>query len=282
MSILTTKDINTLIDQCELFSHECPEFPAAHVKEIIIYLFAEYNTLISGKGKAAKKNLSMPQERPRRPLKKFPYHTPAHVRILANVIKDKKTGCWIWPGSGHRYGTIGMADGTQVGVHRAMFEYANKRRLKPNEVVRHSCDNGFCCNPKHLTAGTQRDNAHDRVSRHRSGFQKLSYETAKKILIRFRKGETALKLSREFGVSQGAISKIGKDSFKRLMVDPDVKKQPFKVGQLRRAKLTIADVRLIRERLKKGELQKDIAKDFGVDDTVISGINRGRMWNGVK
>jgi len=282
MAILTPKDISNLVAQLDIFAYGCPEFPAREIKAIITDLFAEYTQLIAGKEKAAEKYLSTPRKRVRKTLKKFPYKTPAHIRILANVVKYKKTGCWIWPGTGGRHGKISDESGRQVSVHRAMYEHANRLKLAPGVVVRHTCDNGFCCNPAHLIVGSQRDNAADRVERNRAGFQKLTYKTAKVILLRYLKGEPARTLAKEFDISEGAISKIGIASFVKLNDDPDVKKIPRRRGQLRHSKLTIADVRVIRKRLKRGDLQKNIARDFRIHDTVISAINRGRTWNGVK
>lgn len=47
-------------------------------------------------------------------------------------------------------------------------------------------------------------------------------------------------------------------------------------------KLTENDVREIKNRLKNGERQKDIAKDFNVFKSTISKINIGETWDWVK
>lgn len=282
MGILTRKDISKLISEMEIFSSECPECPVSEITTIIRALFSEYEDLISDNKKVSQKYLSAPKKRPRKKLKQFPHNTPAHVRIVANVVKDKRTGCWVWPGAGtYNYGTTTDDDGTTTTVHRVMFEHANGRKLKAGEVVRHTCDNGFCCNPKHLLSGTVQENAADRVERNRSGVQKLTYKTAKAILIRFLKGEPARKLAEEFNIFEGNISRLGTVSFKKLADDADVKKLARKRGQLRHSKLTVSDVREIRRRLKRGDQQKDIAKSYGVNSTVISLINCGRAWRGV-
>lgn len=47
------------------------------------------------------------------------------------------------------------------------------------------------------------------------------------------------------------------------------------------AKLRESDVILIKERLKSGDYHKDIARDYGVQRTLISGINQGKRWKHV-
>jgi transposase-like protein len=159
-----------------------------------------------------------------------------------------------------------------------MYEYANRRKLKHHEVVRHTCDNGFCCNPRHLISGSQQENTIDTSLRGRGGNQRLSYRTAKKVLIRFLKGESSRKLAREFGIGEAHVRRLGIRTFKALNDDPDVKKLPRKFGQLRNSKLTPDDVKAIRKRLQKKESQQAIANDYGVDQSLISGINTGRKW----
>jgi hypothetical protein len=279
MGILTRKDVSALITDLEVFTLEVPECPLKATTHIIKTLFSEYQEHVAKKVAGAKKHLSDPKQRVRRELKKFPHHTPAHERILANIIKDKRTSCWVWPGSGtHGHGTIMGDDKKQTFVHRVMYEHANRRKLKLNEVVRHTCDNGFCCNPRHLIVGTQKENTIDTSLRGRGGNQRLSYSTAKRVLIRFLKGESSRKLAKEFGIGEAHVRRLGIRTFKELNDDPDVSKLPRKFGQLRNSKLTPEDVTDIRKRLKNRESQKSIAKYYGVDVSLISGINTGRAW----
>ncbi len=48
-----------------------------------------------------------------------------------------------------------------------------------------------------------------------------------------------------------------------------------------RAKLTEADIPVIRSRIKDGDLQKDIAADYGVKPSQINAIHKGRTWRHV-
>ena len=74
--------------------------------------------------------------------------------------------CWLFTGGrAHAYGVFWMG-GKNHKAHRAAFELYNRR--KPNGVILHSCDNPLCCNPAHLSEGTQLDNMVDMVRKGRS------------------------------------------------------------------------------------------------------------------
>lgn len=46
------------------------------------------------------------------------------------------------------------------------------------------------------------------------------------------------------------------------------------------ARLTEADIRTIRERIAAGHVQRAIARDYGVDPTLITMIRNGKRWAG--
>ncbi len=73
--------------------------------------------------------------------------------------------CWPWlRGTGEGYGQMGWR-GKTTGAHRISFELANGREGRP--LVRHTCDNRICVNPRHLIEGTKLDNRRDAVERKR-------------------------------------------------------------------------------------------------------------------
>lgn len=84
---------------------------------------------------------------------------------------DKSGGedsCWEYQGRRDRdgYCLISWRSGL-IGAHR--LAYLLFYGEDPKELlVRHSCDNPPCCNPRHLLTGTIKDNSMDMVERGRS------------------------------------------------------------------------------------------------------------------
>lgn len=84
--------------------------------------------------------------------------------------------CWEWKGA-HGKGTrgeyrprvvIGQKD---YYVYRIVYELYTGYKLRSSEVVRHKCDNCWCCNPTHMIIGTQADNVADMIKRERVGMK---------------------------------------------------------------------------------------------------------------
>jgi len=83
--------------------------------------------------------------------------------------------CWEWQGGryGNGYGQLEF-DGVKLKAHRyAAYLYGIVDELqapkdrKSGGFVLHQCDNKLCCNPRHLRAGTLKENAQDDVARRR-------------------------------------------------------------------------------------------------------------------
>lgn len=93
--------------------------------------------------------------------------------VKDSIDIDKETGCWNWTKSTREgYGQI-MIDGFPWTTHRLSYTMS-KGEIPKNFVVRHSCHNTRCCNPEHLSIGTDRDNYHDSKNAHRDGDMKQS------------------------------------------------------------------------------------------------------------
>lgn len=94
---------------------------------------------------------------------------PLEKRFWKFVTRNGPKECWEWTGgmSTHGYGKIatGGAGNSEV-AHRV--SYRIKYGQIPNGLqINHRCDNRKCVNPRHLYAGTAKDNTHDSMARGR-------------------------------------------------------------------------------------------------------------------
>lgn len=100
---------------------------------------------------------------------------PIKDRIKKNIIIDEVSGCWLWQRRrktrlNGNYGVISVVIGKRknkkVHVHRAAYE-AFIGPIPENMCVLHTCDNPPCCNPAHLSLGTQAENLMDCIKKGR-------------------------------------------------------------------------------------------------------------------
>jgi hypothetical protein len=84
-----------------------------------------------------------------------------------NVKKGASDECWPWARATHPrgYGRVWFG-GKRVGAHRIAWELENGQ-IAPGLGILHSCDNPPCCNPAHLTPGTQAENLADMAKKGR-------------------------------------------------------------------------------------------------------------------
>jgi hypothetical protein len=78
------------------------------------------------------------------------------------------TGRRVTRGYGADAITVGPRSVYQIRATRLVFEQTWGVKLKPGQVIRHTCDNPPCVNPLHLMVGTQRDNSQDMAQRGRA------------------------------------------------------------------------------------------------------------------
>jgi hypothetical protein len=125
--------------------------------------------------------------------------------LLAQVIPEPNSGCWLWEGSLQvGYGII-QIDHKPVRTHRLSYTLA-KGPIPAGMFVCHRCDVRCCVNPDHLFLATSAENSRDMALKGR-GSSRLS--NAQVLAIRDDTRRT-LEIARAYGVSFGCIDKIKK------------------------------------------------------------------------
>lgn len=77
--------------------------------------------------------------------------------------------CWPWIAARDEkgYGWFQIS-GTMRRAHTIAYRLTHGEP-PDGHIVRHTCDNKPCCNPRHLISGTKKDNSRDAVERNRLG-----------------------------------------------------------------------------------------------------------------
>jgi len=125
-------------------------------------------------------------------------------------LKENEDNCWIWQGCKftNTYGQI-LYSTKSYNAH--MMSYITFNGLIPHDkVVRHTCDNKLCVNPKHLILGTQSDNILDYYIRGGKS-KKLNEEAVKVIKWMFKYKNyrgLSIKLAALYGVSLSTIIRV--------------------------------------------------------------------------
>jgi hypothetical protein len=147
------------------------------------------------------------------------------VKFLRTNIR-RVGECIEWAGDidAYGYGRISF-DGKQRRAHRFAFE-VSKGPIPKGLGVCHTCDNPPCINPKHLFAGTQKQNADDMVSKGRNrnkvfkgsknGFSKMTEAKVRLIRKLHQSGIAQRKLALRFKVCHAAIFYVCKVGWKHI------------------------------------------------------------------
>lgn len=106
-----------------------------------------------------------------------------------------------------------MRDAKRVPIHRHVYEHHYGKITTKGNVVRYSCDQRNCINPRHLSEGTHRDNVNDMMSRNRqakgeeASNARISEHDAKMIKY-FYKGWKHAEIAELYPIEQGQVNCI--------------------------------------------------------------------------
>lgn len=173
-------------------------------------------------------------------------------RVLKHLSKfSNPSECWEWPMSRTKagYGQLSTSNGSARSVelhyaHRVSYFLSNGP-IENGMNICHKCDNPACFNPNHLFCGSQKDNIRDCISKGRFNFNP----------------------HRPSGGEHWAVQ--NKDKVHRALCGENNS----------RAKLSFDDAKYIRS---SGRTGSDLAKHFGVSDSTISAIRRGKTYRSIE
>jgi|SaaInlStandDraft_3_1057020.scaffolds.fasta_scaffold20112_2 hypothetical protein len=141
------------------------------------------------------------------------------VSKVTSSLKERD-GCQVYTGHTNKrngYGAFSLwvrgADRSQVFLaHRVAAAHALGLAAPSDGIVMHSCDNPACCNPAHLSLGTQAENLADMRTKKRHAHGETSYAklTAAQVreILSVGKSVPARVLAARFGVKPRQIHRI--------------------------------------------------------------------------
>lgn len=211
---------------------------------------------------------------------------------LKSQCTENAGGCWVWKGTRDDKGyPIGpRIAGTRL-IHRIAYRLAHGP-FPPRLMVCHKCDNPPCCNPDHLFLGTQSDNHADMIAKGRGAFQNLEFQA----LLKERRGRQGviaasavehIRKQRQAGVRLDVLAKQHGVSISLISAINVGKIYKSDHGPITRAnvsyrKLSDEEVRSVRDLVGRGIPQHEVATRFGVTQSNVSCIIKGKTWKHVE
>jgi hypothetical protein len=142
-------------------------------------------------------------------------HSRKRINVLQKEFEYIEQGrCWISTKvpsqNGYPYTRI---QNRQTTIARVIFAHLN-HPIEKGQVLRHTCDQKKCINPKHMLLGSVSDNVRDAVKRglnpkeETHGMAKLRFSDIQAIRTLSANGFAGSYIAKLFGISKSSVSKI--------------------------------------------------------------------------
>jgi len=143
-------------------------------------------------------------------------------RLIRRIDIRSDAECWPWMGAKSTFGHGRVRVGGKLySPHRLIYHIACEALPADNDrdyhgpVVMHACDNPACCNPKHLSVGTQKDNAVDMAAKGRARcgpFQRKYEPTEAEVEQIITSKETGNALAARLGLHRHWVNRIRREA----------------------------------------------------------------------
>jgi hypothetical protein len=142
--------------------------------------------------------------------KRGPKPKTIEERFWRHVEKAGEDECWLWVGAGNGPEGYGrFHDGEKLATASSVaWRLTYEMDVPEGLVVMHSCNVKRCCNPKHLSIGTESANVRDAYRDGLNGAAKLSPEKVRFIRESVATGSTAAELAARFRVHVRTIHAV--------------------------------------------------------------------------
>lgn len=135
-------------------------------------------------------------------------------------MSEQETKCWPWTGSVNGQGRpYFQVDGVKYLAYRLVWELVKGEELG-ERIIRHTCDNGICCNPDHHIAGTQEENIADMQERERNGLPAVVVRPIRRLADA---GTPHEAIAEMYGIARSTVTGIANRTYYKQIAEEGTK-----------------------------------------------------------